>query len=345
MTKAPDPTPSLTDRAQAAAAAANKAMPGVLVALTVAMAAMFLGARYGAPVMLFALLLGMAFHFLSVEGRCVVGIEIAAKRILRIGVALLGARITADQIVGLGAAPVAAVVAAVVLTIFVGIVASRLLRQGAAFGVLTGGATAICGASAALALSSVLPKHKNQERDTIFAVIGVTTLSTVAMVAYPFLTAGLGFDDRAAGLLIGGTIHDVAQVVGAGYAVSGEAGDVATFTKLLRVALLVPAVLAVAWVYRAELRAEGGKAQLPLPGFLFGFVALVALNSAGLIPEPLRLLLVELSGWCLVAAVAALGMKTSVTALRQVGGRAIGLLVTQTLLILGIVLGLLLLLV
>ncbi len=318
--------------------------PGVLLAVAVAAAAKGLQAGLGWPAMLLALGLGMLLVRASAAGRLTQhGVEFTAKKVLRFGVALLGARITLEEIVSLGLTPILVTVAAVVGTILLGGWLAQRLGFARAFGTLTAGATAICGASAALALSSVLPKHKTHERDTIFAVIGVTTLSTAAMVAYPFLTAALGFDDRAAGLLIGGTIHDVAQVVGAGYAVSGEAGDVATFTKLLRVALLVPAVLAVAWVYRAELRAEGGKAQLPLPGFLFGFVALVALNSAGLIPEPLRLALVELSGWCLVAAVAALGMKTSVTALRQVGGRAIALLILQTFLILGIVLGLLLL--
>lgn len=344
MTKASDPTPSLTDRARAAAATANKAMPGVLVALTVAMAAMFLGARYGAPVMLFALLLGMAFHFLSVEGRCVVGIEIAAKRILRIGVALLGARITADQIVGLGAAPVAGVVAAVVLTIFVGIVASRLLRQGTAFGVLTGGATAICGASAALAIASVLPRHRNHERDTLIAVIGVTTLSTVAMVIYPLVVAAFGLDDAHAGVFLGGTIHDVAQVVGAGYSVSEEAGDIATFTKMLRVAMLVPVVVVIAMVLRLRGMAAGtGATGLPLPAFLIVFVVLVAINSAGVLPEPARVGMIEVSRWCLVTAVAALGMKTSLKALAEVGIRPIALIVAQTLFMAGFVLGVILL--
>jgi uncharacterized integral membrane protein (TIGR00698 family) len=323
--------------------ALRRLAPGIALALAVAAAAKALEACLGWPSMLLALGLGMLLVRASAkETATQPGVEFASKKILRIGVALLGARITLEEIAALGATPILLVVAAVVGTILAGGWLARRLGFARSFGTLTGGATAICGASAALALSSVLPKHPHHERDTIFAVIGVTTLSTAAMVLYPALTALLGFDDVAAGLLLGGTIHDVAQVVGAGYAVSGEAGDVATVTKLLRVALLVPAVLAVAWVYRAELKAEGGKAALPVPVFLFGFVGLVALNSAGLLPEPLRMALVQVSGWCLVTAVAALGMKTSVTALRQVGGRAVALLVLETLLILGIVLALLL---
>ncbi len=328
---------------QAAWRFARQMAPGVGLALAIAAAALALQAALAWPAMLLALGLGMLLVRASAQDSPTrPGVELAAKKVLRFGVALLGARITLEEIAGLGATPILVTLAAVVGTILAGGWLARRFGLARSFGTLTAGATAICGASAALALSSVLPKHKHHERDTIFAVIGVTTLSTVAMVLYPGLTTLLGFDDTTAGFLLGGTIHDVAQVVGAGYAVSGEAGDVATVTKLLRVALLVPAVLAVAWVYRAELKAEGQRAALPVPGFLFGFVTLVALNSAGLLPEPLRLVLVELSGWCLVTAVAALGMKTSLGALRQVGGRAVTLLVAETLLILGIVLALLL---
>lgn len=319
-----------------------EAFPGLLVAFIVALAATFLSEHYGGPVMLFALLLGMPLFFLSQEGRCAKGIQLASKQVLRVGVALLGARITASAIADLGLAPIVIVLVAVVATILLGGFLARRLGLSRQFGTLTAGATAICGASAALAISSVLPKHPRHERDTIFAVVGVTTLSTLAMILYPLLTAALGFDDVQAGLLFGGTIHDVAQVVGAGYAVSQEAGDVATVTKLLRVALLVPTVLAIAFLYRAELKAEGGRASLPVPGFLFGFIALVAINSLGLLPAPVQLGLQDLSRWCLVTAIAALGMKTSIKALLQVGGPAVALIVVETLFMLGLVLALLL---
>lgn len=316
--------------------------PGLLVSLIVALAATFVSRQYGGPVMMLALLLGMPLAFLGQEGRCAKGIQVASKQVLRVGVALLGARITAGAIADLGAAPIVVVLVAVVSTILIGSFLAKRLGLSRQFGTLTAGATAICGASAALAISSVLPKHAKHERDTIFAVIGVTTLSTLAMILYPLLTATLGFDDVQAGLLFGGTIHDVAQVVGAGYAVSQEAGDVATVTKLLRVALLVPTVLAVAFVYRTELNAEGGRAKLPIPGFLFGFIALVALNSLDVLPASVQSGMQSLSGWCLVTAVAALGMKTSLKALVQVGGRAVGLIVAETLFMLALVLGLLL---
>ena len=125
--------------------------PGLTVSVIVAVAASFLAGHYEAPVMLFALLLGMAVNFLSDDGKCKQGIEFTAREILRVGVALLGIRITFDQIAALGWEPVALVVGSVVATILVSIAAARALGFPAIFGVLTGGATAICGASAALA--------------------------------------------------------------------------------------------------------------------------------------------------------------------------------------------------
>src|SRR5262245_953586 len=199
-------------------------IPGLLASAVIAVAAAFLSQHYGVPVMLLALLLGMAFHFLSQEGRCVVGIDIAAKHILRIGVGLLGAQVTLDQVVGLGAGPVLLAIFAVVLTIGFGVAMARLMRLDNRLGLLTGGAVAICGASAALAIASVLPKDGNAQRDTIFTVIGVTTLSTVAMILYPIVAALLHLDRAATGIFLGATIHDVAQVVGAAFSLSQEAG-------------------------------------------------------------------------------------------------------------------------
>jgi len=306
--------------------------PGMVVALTVAAAARFLSDHYGAPQMLFALLLGLAFHFLAEDRRCIPGIQLTASRVLRIGVALLGLRITVEQVAGLGWDLIGWVAAGVVLTIAVGWTAAKLMGQGGSFGVLTGGAVGICGASAAMAIAAVLPRHPQHERNTIFAVIAVTTLSTIAMVVYPIVAKTLGLDDHAAGIFLGGTIHDVAQVVGAGYGISPEAGDVATVTKLFRVAMLVPVVFALSLVIG---RREGGAGRraAPLPFFVVAFCLLVAANSFGLVPEAARAFLTELSRWCLVAAIAALGVKTSLKALMTVGAVPVSLMVAETLFI------------
>ena len=203
-------------------------IPGVLACGVVAAAATFLSEHYGAPVMLFALLLGMAMNFLSAAGPCAAGIEFTARQLLRVGVALLGLRITVEQIAALGWQPVLLVMASVVLTIAVSVAAARLFGFKGIFGVLTGGATAICGVSAALALSAALPQHPLKERATLFTVIGVSALSTLAMIVYPIVVRWLELDAAQAGIFLGGTIHYVAQVVGDGYGMSLESGEAAT---------------------------------------------------------------------------------------------------------------------
>ena len=304
--------------------------PGVIVALTIGTAATWLSQHYGAPVMLFSLLIGMAFHFLHEEGRCVAGIEFSSKAILRLGVALLGARVTAAQIISLGPAPILMVIGGVVSTVGLGLLLAPRLGRSRAFGVLSGGAVAICGASAALAIASVLPRTKDSERDTILTVVTVTALSTVAMILYPVLAHKLGLTDSQAGVFLGGTIHDVAQVVGAGVSFSPAAGDVATYVKLLRVAMLAPVVFGIS-IVAARSSAGAGAGKIPMPPmFLIGFAALVAVNSLGFIPKPVGAFTKDFSSWCLVTAIAALGMKTSFKDVAAVGWRPIAMMVAET---------------
>lgn len=305
---------------------AHELFPGMVSAVTVALAAKFISEHYGAPVMLMALLLGMAFTFLAEpQSTTAQGVEFASKKLLRFGVALLGLGITVQQIAAAGLAVVGITLGGVALTIGAGVLLARLSGRSLPFGLLTGGAVAICGASAALAISSVLPKEDpNHERDTVFTVIAVTALSTLAMIVYPMIGAASGLSDHAMGVFFGATIHDVAQVVGAGYSVSDEAGATATFVKLLRVALLVPVVVTLSLCFaRHPGASRGGK--LPIPFFVLGFAALVLVGSTNLIPQAVTATLLELSRWCLVTAIAALGMKTSLRKLAEVGPRAIAI--------------------
>ena len=312
--------------------------PGVLAALTIGLASTFLSDHYGAPVMLFALLIGMAFHFLHEEGRCVAGIEFASRTILRLGVALLGARITFEQIASLGAGPVVMVIVGVSTTILIGLALARSLKLTLTFGVLSSGAVAICGVAAALAIASVLPRNEKSERDTILAVVSVTALSTIAMIAYPIFVGAIGLDHQHAGIFLGGTIHDVAQVVGAGYMISPETGDVATYVKMLRVAMLLPVVLVIALVLSRTNQGIERRQSTLLPTFLLGFAILVAINSTGWIPKEVTQGLNDVSRWCLVTAIAALGMKTSFKKLIEVGWRPVGLMIAETVWIAGVVL-------
>jgi uncharacterized integral membrane protein (TIGR00698 family) len=312
--------------------------PGLLVAALVAMAAAFLGGHYKGSMLLFALLLGLAFHFVSEDKRCAAGIQFASSTVLRLGVALLGLRLTIDHVVALGWQTLVALMVAVSLTIAMGLLLARLFKVESSLGVLIGGATAICGASAALAISSVLPKNAYLERDTTLTVVGVTTLSTMAMVVYPIVTQWMGLDAVMAGKFIGATIHDVAQVVGAGYSLSPEAGDAATITKLMRVALLMPVLVVISLVVRVRLAGKSGSAgagiaaKTPiLPWFTVAFVALMLINSTGWVPIRMQSGASDLSQAFLVLAIAGVGLKTSLKEVTQLGWRPVAMIFLVTL--------------
>ena len=314
--------------------------PGFMVSVLVAATAQFLSEHYGAPAMLLALLLGLALNFLSEEGtKTAAGIAVTSKTVLRVGVALLGARISVDMLSDLGFDLIALVVGGVISTILFGLVLSRFFGQARSFSFLTAGSVAICGASAAMAIAAILPNHEKSERDLAFTVISVTLLSTVAMVIYPALSTYFGFDAKAGGVFLGGTIHDVAQVVGAGFSISPETGETATLVKLIRVSMLAPVVLFASVAIRMSGAANGeGKKPPLLPTFVVGFIILAAANSLGLIPQTVSHWAGSISRWALLISIAAVGIKTSLVKMLSVGGPAIAMIIIETLFIGGFVL-------
>lgn len=304
--------------------------PGLGVVGITGLAAMFLSEHYATPVMLLALLLGIAVSFLYEETKCQCGIDFAASHILKAGVALIGLRVALSDLVALGWQACLLLALAVCSTILLGLTISRLAGMSRYFGALSGGAVGICGASAALAISSVLPNYPERERDTLLTVIGVTLMSTLAMILYPIIAAKLSLSTSDTSLFLGGTIHDVAQVVGAGYSVSAETGDLSTLTKLVRVSYLVPVV--IIFVTLLKVRKQTAKTQkVPLlPWFLVAFVMLMVLNSALTLPQPVVNGVSDVSRLALVMAIAAIGMKSNLRQLLHVGLKPILVLVTET---------------
>jgi len=317
---------------------APRLLPGLAAAAALAAAATAVSNLHGGPQMLYALLFGVALHSLARRSRMQPGVTFASSTLLRLGVGLLGAHITATQIAALGWPSALVVVLAVLSTLAFAQWAGARLGMSRAQSVLAGGSVAICGASAALAIAAVLPRNKDSERFTLIVVVAVTLLSTVAMVLYPVLVRLLGLPPALAGLFLGATIHDVAQVVGAGYTIDTQTGDTATIVKLFRVTLLTVVVAGTAWLFRAERAASAanhasGQAperQALLPWFLWLFIAMVVLNSLGGLPTSVQ----ETLGWtsraCLVVAIAALGMKTSFAQLARMGWQPVALIVAET---------------
>lgn len=326
----------------------SKLAPGTSLAGVVAIAATSVATLHGGPQLLYALLFGVAFHYLSQEVRTRPGIEFCGRAVLRLGVGLLGARITATQIVGLGWETALIVVAGLATTMACGLLIGKRLGLSRAQRVLSGGAVAICGASAALAISAVLPREKDGDRFTLMVVVTVTVMSTIAMVLYPLIARLLELPPPLAGLFLGGTIHDVAQVVGAGYMIDHATGDIATIVKLFRVSLLTVVVVIIAAAFKAareRVQAESAPGsrtparQALVPWFLWLFIAMVVLNSAGALPGAAQAALNDVSRACLVVAIAALGMKTSFAQLARAGWRPLALIVIETVWIAAFVLG------
>lgn len=318
----------------------RRVWPGLALSAVLALAATSVSILHGGPQLLYALLFGMAFHYLSGEPRTKPGIEFCTRFVLRLGVGLLGARITVEQIAGLGWQTALTVCAAIVSTLLFALFVGRKFGMTRAQRVLSGGAVAICGASAALAISAVLPRERDGERFTLMVVVCVTVLSTVAMVVYPLLARALDLPPALAGLFLGATIHDVAQVVGAGYILGPTTGDVATIVKLFRVSLLAAVVVVVTLAFRREREAARDvdadrptPARQPLvPWFLWVFIALVALNSAGMLASTsLHVALNDAARACLVTAIAALGTKTSFAQLAKAGVGPLLLIGAETL--------------
>ncbi|MBO9476444.1 putative sulfate exporter family transporter [Shimia sp. R11_0] len=317
----------------------HKNFPGVAVAITVAATAQLLSEHHGAPAMLLALLFGIALNFLGEEGRTVAGVGFSARTLLRIGVALLGVRISAMSVMALGWSLIALTILGVATTIGFGLFIARFLGHKWRFATLTAGSVAICGASAAMAIAAILPKDDRSEERLLFTVMGVTVMSTIAMIAYPAIVTQLELGDQMAGVFLGGTIHDVAQVAGAGFSISQEVGDTAVLVKLIRVSMLAPVVLIASLLIRSLVKTPTTGERPPiLPGFVLGFLALATLNTFGAIPAPICDLLSDMSRYFLLTAVAAVGMKTNLKQVLGVGGAAIALIIVETLFIAGFIL-------
>jgi len=325
--------------------------PGIALALALACAASLLeplvARLFPAPALVIALIAGIWLHPFAARPLFASGLRFCVSRILRIAVALLGLRVALGDIAALGATSALIVVAGMVATILAGVGLARVLGLSNAFGALAGAATAVCGASAALATQTVLPDYKGKEADTVFVIVGVNLLSTIAMLAYPPLAHALGFGDQLIGVMLGGTIHDVAQVVGAGFSVSETTGAAAVIVKLFRVLLLLPVILVIGYAFARRSPGAGERsAKVPLPVFAFGFLLLCLLNSiipsvpgAAAIYAPLKSAAGIASTWGLLLAIAALGLGTSATAITRLGWRHVVLLTGVTLVILATVAG------
>lgn len=319
----------------------SRFVPGIAICAIASAAAAWLSQNYGVPVILAGLLLGLALNFAAGDPRTHEGLDATSRHGLRFGILLLGFQVTLMQISAMGIVPFLGLVVVMVAALVAALLAARATGQSAAVGLLAGGSTAICGASAALALYGVIGRERIDQAQFTLTLVILAAASAIALTTYPALTQMLGFSDAQAGFLVGASIHDVAQAIGAGFAVSDVAGAQATVVKLTRVALLAPLVtLAALWIARAHPVDTGSTtARVPmLPGFILAFLALVGFNSLVSLPPEVAGHALIASKTLLLLAVTATAMRTRTDLLLELGWRAVMPVLAATIASLGVAL-------
>ncbi len=310
-------------------------LPGLVTCLIASLAAMWLAEHYGFPAILLGLLIGLALHFLSEHPALGAGLDFAARHFLRIGIVLLGLQITLMQIGAIGWLSFAGLLTIMAAAFGAGMLGAKLSGQGRYAGILAGGATAICGASAALALYSVIGRDRLDQARFTITLVGVALASALALSTYPLIAETLGLDAIAAGYLVGASIHDVAQAIGGGYAISDAAGAQATIIKLARVALLAPVVALVAlWLGEAGASGESRKPtwrRISMPWFIIAFLALVLVNSFVSMPRGVAENGLAVSKFLLLLAVTATAMRSRLSLLLEAGWRPLVPVIIATL--------------
>ncbi|HEV7263572.1 MAG TPA: putative sulfate exporter family transporter [Falsiroseomonas sp.] len=305
-------------------------LPGLLLSFGIALSAVWVRDVSGIAALnpvAAALLLGVALGTLSGHPAALKpGIAFSVRPLLRAAIVLLGLQVTLGALVSDGLGVLALAVTVVVLTLTFTIRLGRSLGVDPPLAQLIGMGTAICGASAIVAANQVV---RGRDEDVTYALATITLCGTVALILYPALMPMTGLNARAYGIWAGASIHEVVQAIGAAAAGGEEAARSGTVAKLARVFLLAPAVMALGvWIGRSP--GKDKPIRVAVPWFAFGFLALVALNSLGLVPG----VMVQASRGAvpimLAASVAALGLSTDLRALRARGGAPLLLGVTST---------------
>ncbi len=255
-----------------------------------------------------------------------VGVDFAARRLLRVAVALYGLNVSIQQIVEVGVAGMVVSIGVAVGVLALGTwLGTRWLKLDRDTAMLTSAGSAICGAAAVLAFESTL---RSAPHKSAVAVATVVLFGTMSMFLYPLLS-GVGwlpFEGRALGIFLGGSIHEVAQVVAAASNIDPATTEVATIVKMTRVALLVPLLLVIGlWLQRRDASLADNKASLPIPWFAIWFLIFAVINSTGIVPAPLLETLRAIDVFLLTMAMTALGIETRFAQLKAAGPRVLAL--------------------
>ncbi len=301
----------------------QRILPGLI--LTAAIAAAAVAARRIPGVgtfspMIIAILIGMALHnVVGTPKRAKYGVIFALRQILRFAIILLGLQLTTAQVAEVGPVGMAIVVATLLATFAFTTWLGRMMGIDRKLSQLIAAGTSICGASAVIATNTVTRGH---DEDVAYAVACVTVFGSVAMFAYPLLPGLLQLDPHAFGLWAGASIHEIAQVVAAAFQDGQAAGEFGTIAKLSRVMMLAPVVIGLGFIAarrRNDDEAGHPAGRAPLPWFLIGFIALVAVNSLIAFPAGAKATIATGTTFLLSMSLAAMGLETDFAKLRAKG--------------------------
>ncbi|WP_345079448.1 YeiH family protein [Brachybacterium paraconglomeratum] len=314
--------------------------PGIVVSLAVAAVSILTSqALPGVSALIIAIVVGiLVANFTTLPAALAPGMSFAAKRLLRVGIVLLGLQVALGDLLALGA-PMLAVVVVVVTGGTLGtVLIGRALGVEKGLTILVACGFSICGAAAVAAAAGVTDPEEKHEQRTITAIALVVLCGTLMIAAVPAAAALLQLEPETAGLWAGASIHEVAQVVAAGGALGGAALTVAVIVKLARVLMLAPVMAVLSLQQRREGAADGKRPPL-VPLFLLGFLAMVLLRSFAPLPGGFLEVGALLQTALLAAAMFALGTGVKVRNLLQVGPRPLALAALSTLLVATLALG------
>ncbi len=312
----------------------GKYIPGVLVTVVLAIVATFISGlqivkeTVNFSPLIIAILLGVVIgNTVKFPETFKPGLTFSLKKILRIAIVFLGFRLTFQSVADVGIEGLILDTFILVSTFLLGVwISRRFFGLDPQMSYLIASGSSICGASAVLATAPVV---KAEMHHAAMAVATVTIFGTIAMFVYPVVyKAGLtlGFDDITYGLWTGATVHEVAQVVAAGFAVSEDAGNTATIAKLTRVMMLAPLLIALSYFLARKHATHGTGVALrdiPIPYFVFGFIAMVGVNSMNVIPSEIVHYINVIDGFLLTVAMAAMGIETNINKIKGVGMKPI----------------------
>lgn len=303
-------------------------MKGILLTLALALAARLVAGLPFFSIMgqlVIAIMFGMIWRAAAgVNSGLMEGASFSSKKLLRLGIILLGFRLNLSDIYNAGATVFLIAFANLTFALLAVYGLSRLFKVEKRLGILTACGTAICGAAAVVAIAPVI---KANEKETAVGAANVAVLGTIFTIIYTLLFTYLGLNVLDYGVFAGGTLHEIAHVVAAADPAGQQASDLAIIVKLTRVALLVPVAILIGFIIQRKENQDAGQkmtlSSLPIPWFILGFLAVSTLNTTGFISPGAAEGIVSFAYLLIGMAMAGLGLSVDFKSFRQMGGKAL----------------------